>query len=146
VGERSFNEPLGRETTPPRRCHRRGRHHRPRVSSGPLHPTPATTTSPKNPKRPETAGGRTTEDRGTFFIRSGGEVGGLHIAPTPTATSPSRRPRSRPSSTDGRHPPQGRRHLHQPRTKPWTPWFLPRLRMAASSHRPLIRLKRIYHF
>jgi hypothetical protein len=55
--ERSFNEPPRRETTPARHRHRRGRHHRARVSSGPLHPTTSTTTSPKTPKRPEPAGG-----------------------------------------------------------------------------------------
>jgi hypothetical protein len=65
--ERSFNEPPGRESTPARRRHRRGCHHRARVSSGPLHPTAATTTSPKTPKRLEPAGGRTEELGGTFF-------------------------------------------------------------------------------
>jgi hypothetical protein len=92
-GGRSLNEPPRRETTPARRRRRRGLHRWPRVSSGPLHPTPATITGPKTPKRPEPVGGRIAELGGTFFIRSGAEVGGLHTAPTPTATSPPRRPR-----------------------------------------------------
>jgi hypothetical protein len=85
MGESSFNEPLGRETTPERHHHHCGHHHRPKVSFGPLHPTTSTTTIPKTPKRPEPAGGQTAECGGIFFIRSGVEVGAStpHQRPPP---------------------------------------------------------------
>jgi hypothetical protein len=134
VGEWSFNEPPGRETTPAWRRHRRGRHRQPRVSSGLLHPTTATTPSPKILKRPVLAGERTAERGGIFFIRIRGPphrtnthrhiaaqaakvTASKHRRPPPTAR-PTPPPPTKATALDSKVPAQAAQGSIQPPASP----------------------------